>query len=315
MKRLFLLIFSLSLFALNSNAQKAADPKIEKVFLDKTDTTRKVYTIIYPPTLPWKGYLVLLPGFGEAAESVLPQTDLPSKFALSGILTIIPTFQDGVLSLGVDQISQQTLNEIINDVKSKHKVNDLNFYIGGFSIGGSTAIKYAQNVSAKPTAVFAIDPPLDFERFYNSAKRDIRLSKEGEASQENVYMIDRLEKETGGSPSTHLSQYYAISPYSFTDIEQTEVKKLVNVPLRIYTEPDINWWLAQRGSDFTSMNATEASAMINELNRLGNKRAELITTQDKGYRKPDNRRHPHSWSIVDSEELVGWLLGWRKAAY
>ena len=27
--------------------------KIEKVFLDKNDTTRNCYTIIYPDSLPW----------------------------------------------------------------------------------------------------------------------------------------------------------------------------------------------------------------------------------------------------------------------
>jgi hypothetical protein len=48
--------------------------------------------------------------------------------------------------------------------------------------------------------------------------------------------------------------------------------------------------------------------MINELNRLGNTKATLITTQNKGFRKPDNRRHPHSWSIVDKKELIIWLL-------
>ena len=30
--------------------------KIEKVFLDKNDTTRNYYTIIYPDSLPWEGY-------------------------------------------------------------------------------------------------------------------------------------------------------------------------------------------------------------------------------------------------------------------
>jgi esterase/lipase len=308
MNRLFLIILTFSLFTINCNGQKVSNPKIEKVFLDKTDTTRNSYTIIYPSKPPWTGYLFLVPGFGETAENVLQQSDLPNKLALNGILTIIPTFQDGVLSLGVDSLSQQTFDRILKHVTSKHKLINQNFYVGGFSIGGSCAIKYAQNSIIKPIAVFAIDPPLDFERFYNSAKRDIRLSKESEASQENIYMIDRLEKETGGNPLTHLAQYYNISPYSFTDTTQTEIKKLINVPLRIYTEPDINWWLKQRGADFTSMNATECSAMINELNRLGNQNAELITTVNKGYRKPDNRRHPHSWSIVDNDEIIKWLL-------
>jgi len=308
MNRLFLIILTFSLFAINCNGQKASNPKMEKVFLDKTDTTKNFYTIIYPPKLPWTGYIFLIPGFGEAAENVLQQSDLTEKLALNGILTIIPTFQDGVLSFGVDSLSQQSFDRILKDVTAKHQLIDQKFYVGGFSIGGSCAIKYAEKATIKPTAVFAIDPPLDFERFYNSAKRDIRLSKDGEANQENVYMIDRLEKETGGNPATNLSEYYKISPYSYYDTTQTEIKKLLNIPLRIYTEPDINWWIKERGADFTSMNATECSAMINELNRLGNQNAALLTTQNKGYRKPDNRRHPHSWSIVDNDELIKWLL-------
>ena len=302
------MLLTFSLFAFNCNGQKATNPKIEKVYLEKADTTKNYYTIIYPPKLPWTGYIFLVPGFGETAENVLQQTDLPNKMALNGILTIIPTFQDGALSFGVDSLSQQSLGRILNDVISKHKLADKKFYLGGFSIGGSCAIKYAENSRIKPSAVFAIDPPLDFERFYNSAKRDIRLSKEDEANQENVYMINRLEKETGGNPSTHLAEYYKLSPYSFSDSTQTAIRKLSNMPLRIYTEPDINWWLKERGADFTSMNATECSAMINELNRLGNESAELITTQNKGYRKPQNKRHPHSWSIVDNDELIKWLL-------
>jgi hypothetical protein len=308
MNRLILIILTFSLFSIYCNGQKVSVTKIEKVFLDETDKTKNCYTIIYPPKLPWTGYIFLIPGFGETAENVLQQTDLPNKLALNGILTIIPTFQDGVLSFGVDSLSQQTFDKILKDVTSKNKLINQKFYVGGFSIGGSCSIKYAENAEIKPTAVFAIDPPLDFERFYNSAKRDIRLSKDNEANQENVYMIDRLEKETGGSPKTNLTEYYNISPYSFSDTTQSAIKKLIKMPLRIYTEPDINWWLKERGADFTSMNATECSAMINELNRLGNQSAELITTQNKGYRKPDNRRHPHSWSIVDNEKLIKWLL-------
>jgi hypothetical protein len=304
----FLVFLTLVFFVINCHGQKVSDLKIEKVFLDKTDSTRNCYTIIYPPKLPWTGYLFLVPGFGETAENVLQQTDLPKNLAQNGILTIIPTFQDGVLSFGVDSLSQQAFERVLKDVTSNHKLIEQKFYVGGFSIGGSCVIKYAENAAIKPTAIFAIDPPLDFERFYNSAKRNIRLSKENEANKESVYMVGRLEKETGGTPSTHLSEYYNISPYSFTDTTQRAIKNLIKIPLRIYTEPDINWWLAERGADFTSMNATECSAMINELNRLGNENAELIVTQNKGYRKPDNRRHPHSWSIVDNDELIKWLL-------
>lgn len=296
------------IFAINCNAQTAINPKIEKVDLDKTDTSKNCYTIIFPQNRPWKGYIFLVPGFGETAENVLQQSELPKKLAQNRILTIIPTFQDGVLSFGVDSLSQQTFDNILKDVISKHKLTDQKFYVGGFSIGGSCAIKYAENSMIKPTAVFAIDPSLDFERFYNSAKRDIRLSKNNKANQENIYMIERLEKETGGSPTTKLTEYYNLSPYSFSDTNQTAIKKIIHVPLRIYTEPDVDWWLKERNADLTNMNATECSAMINELNRLGNQNADLITTREKGYRKPDHKRHPHSWSIVDNDELINWLL-------
>jgi hypothetical protein len=282
--------------------------KIDKVYLDKNDSSKNCYTIIYPPKLPWKGYIVILPGFGQNADRVLEQTKLPKLTAQKGLLTIIPTLQEGVLSFGVDNPSQESLENIIQDVKSKHHLEGQNFYIGGFSIGGSAAIKYAQNSTVKPKAVFGIDPPLDFERFYNSSKRDIRLSIDKEPSQENVYMVKRIEEVFGGTPTTVLSNFHNISPYSFSDTTQSAVKKFGDIPLRIYSEPDVQWWLKERDADFTSINVTECSAFINELNRLGNDKAELILTEDRGYRKPNNSRHPHSWSIVDNDDLIRWLL-------
>ena len=302
MQRLKLTIFTLIILT-NSFGQK-----IEKVFLDKNDSSKNCYTIIYPPKLPWTGYIFIIPGFGETAERVLEQTDLPKLTAKSGLLTIIPTFQDGVLSFGIDNLSQQSFNNIIIDVREKHKLTDLDYYVGGFSIGGSTAIKFAENESLKPKAIFAIDPPLDLERYYNSSKREVRLSVNKIPDEERVYMIERLEKEMGGSPKIALKNYYKTSPYSFSDTTQTAIKNIIKLPLRIYSEPDVNWWLKENAEDFTGMNVTECSAMINELNRLGNTKAELIVTQNKGYRRHDNSRHPHSWSIVNNNELIEWLL-------
>jgi len=61
MTRLLCMLLTFSLFIISSNAQTISDPKIEKFFLEKTDTTKSCYTIIYPPELPWKGYLFLVP--------------------------------------------------------------------------------------------------------------------------------------------------------------------------------------------------------------------------------------------------------------
>jgi hypothetical protein len=301
-------IMTFSLLSFGCVRQKVNNLKVEKVYLNNADTTKNHYTIIYPPNSFWTGYIFLIPGLGQTAENVIQQTELPEQLATKGILTIIPTFQDGTLSFGLDSLSQQSFNKILKDVTSKHKLNGKRFYVGGFSIGGSCAVKYAENPTIKPTAIFAIDPPLDFERVYNSSKREIRLSVNKTPDEERVYTIEKLKKEMGGSHKTALKNYYKISPYSFTDTTQTAIKNIINLPVRIYSEPDINWWLKENSEDFTGMNVTDCSAMINELNRLGNTKAELIITQNKGYRKPNNSKHPHSWSIVDNNELIEWLL-------
>jgi len=57
-----ILLIALTFFLTSVYGQKA-----DKIYLDKTDSTKNCYTIIYPPKLPWTGYIVLIPGFGETA--------------------------------------------------------------------------------------------------------------------------------------------------------------------------------------------------------------------------------------------------------
>ncbi len=307
MTRLIFTFLTFSILPLGCYAQKTTTLKTGKVFLD-IDTTKNFYTIIFPSKLPVKGYIFLLPGFSETAERVMQQSSLPGQLAKSGLLTIIPTLQNGVFSFGIDDSSQQSFNKIVTDVREKNKLTDQPFYLGGFSIGGSCILKYAEDADKKPNAVFAIDPPIDFEQMYNSNKRNLRLSVNTQPNGESVFLVKKIKEIMNGTPENSIANYHKVSPYSFSDTSQTAIKKLLNIPLRIYTEPDIHWWMKERGMDYTSMNSTFHSAMINELNRLGNGNATLITTQNKGYRKPGNSRHPHSWSIVDNGELIKWLL-------
>ena len=121
-------------------------------------------------------------------------------------------------------------------------------------------------------------------------------------------MIERIEKEMKGTPKNALENYYEISPYSVSDTTQRAVKTLINTPLMLISEPDIQWWLSQRGYDYFYINVTDHAAIVNELQRLGNEKAILVTTENKGYRKPNNERHPHSWSIAEPKALVNWLF-------
>ncbi len=152
-----------------------------------------------------------------------------------------------------------------------------------------------------------LTPPLDWERYYNGAKRVVRLSSPDEVNGEVFYMIDRIEKEMKGTPITALKNFYAHSPFSFSDTTQKAIKNLIKTPIMLISEPDIQWWLIERGYDYSYNNIMDHAAMINELQRLGNKNAILVTTTDKGYRKPNKMRHPHSWSIADSKQIIAWL--------
>lgn len=307
MTKFIFTFLALSIFTIGCSAQKRIHLKTEKVFLEN-DTTKNCYTIIFPSKSPVIGYIFLLPGYSETAERVMQQSSLPIRLAESGLLTIIPTLQDGVFSFGIDESSQQWLKKIIADVREKNNLTDQPFYLGGYSIGGSCVLKYAEDADKKPNALFAIDPPVDFEQMYHSSKRNIRLSVMTYPNEESVFLVQKIREIMNGTPENSISNYHNMSPYSFSDTSQTAIKKLLKTSIRIYTEPDIHWWMKERDMDFSSMNSTFQSAMINELNILGNENATLITTQHKGYRKPDNNRHPHSWSIVDGDELIKWLL-------
>ena len=123
------------------------------------------------------------------------------------------------------------------------------------------------------------------------------------------FVIDyALENDLGGSPEESLDAYINYSPYSYIADDGGNAKYYSNIAIRTYTEPDVNWWIANRGKDYYGMNSVDKAGLINQLRILGNDNAELITTTDKGYR-PNGGRHPHSWSIVDEKELVDWFLG------
>jgi hypothetical protein len=291
----------------------ASCQKIEIVYLDKNDSTRNMYIAVVPQNGQINSFMFLLDGFGSSSpQGLLIETDLPKYAAQQNILTIIPILKTGSLYFGSDTASQQSLKGLIELVAAKYKLIGKDFYIGGFSIGGTCVIKYSElaiqkNYPIKPKAVFAVDPPLDWQRDYNAAKRVVRLSKAGKVDGEVTYIIDRIKKEMGGTPETALENFYNNSPYSFSDTTQRAIKSLIKTPIMIISEPDINWWLSQRGYDYSYINVTDQAAMINELQRLGNSKAVLVTTTGKGYRQPNNMRHPHSWSIADPEQTIKWL--------
>jgi hypothetical protein len=306
MKLAFLLLINL-LLTIGAFAQKTTI-----TFRNPKDSTINYYMTVMPADPP-KGLLVLLPGFGGLPEDEYAETDIPKEAARQGVLTVIATLQQGFQSFYIDDTSQQTLSDIIREVQTKHKLAGKKLYVGGFSLGGSGAVRYAELAAVStdlppPAAIFAVDPPLDFVRLYDSMQKVKRQSKAKVAVNEANFFTERMRQEFGGEPTTHLKEYVARSPYCHSDTNRRNATLLKNMPIRLISEPDIDWQMTERNRDLYDMNTLDCVALITYLRSVGNANAVYVQTSGKGYRKQQKVRNPHSWSIADPKATVAWLL-------
>ena len=267
------------------------------------------YYLTVVPSGEIRGLIVLLPGFGTAPERFLYEIKLDSIAPQLGLMVLVPSPQ-GWGTHYLDDASIDTLHVMIQEVTREHKLAGKKFVIGGFSIGGTGALRFAEQVLEGRFATymtlagaFAVDSPLDFERLWFSFEREVQRGR----SQEAEHFLNALRDALGGSPEHHVQQYLRHSPFLASWKDGGEARFLKDIPLRLSVEPDSLWWKANGWLEYQHQNAHDLDRVFRLLRDLGNERVELIKTTDRGYRK-DGRRHPHSWSIVDERELLDWAL-------
>jgi len=300
---------SLLLWTLTSSAQTAP---IETTLRNPNDSLVNHYLTLKPQGMP-KGLLLLLPGYGEYPALALLESDIANQAAARGLFVVVATLQEGPSSLCFDERSQATLDGLIPELAAKYDLKGKKFYLGGMSIGGSGVVKYAERAYSssslvRPNAVFAIDPPLDLIRFCQSLAMIQKYSRAEPAINEANFFLDRFRKEFKGDVQSQRQVYLDQSPFCYGDTTLSAIRPLVNVPIRLIAEPDIDWYLKERGTNYYNLNSLDCSAMISYLRALGSTKAELVVTSGRGYRKQTGKRHPHSWSIAHSKQTVDWLL-------
>jgi hypothetical protein len=214
-----------------------------------------------------------------------------------------------------DESAYTQLDGYLHKAIVEHGLPADRLLFGGMSLAGTRAMKFAiwclegkSAHSIRPKAVTVCDAPLDFVRFWKALDRSKRLQINPIAANEAAWVTAVLERNLDGTPKERPEAYQDYSPYSHDTDNGGRAALLKDTPFRAYTEPDVQWWMDNRGNDYYSMNALDAAAVVNQLRISGNKKAELVLTSGKGVR-PNGTRHPHSWSIVDNGELVEWLLG------
>ncbi len=281
------------------------------VYRDAADSTRNCYLKVIPDG-EVKGLVV-------RDYSSLPDTAKASPFQFTdlmverGWLVLYTVTTTSFPDLGYHDTSMALLDEMIHEVLEEHDIDRRHIVIGGISSSGTRALRFAQwceqgksTHGHRIAAVFAVDPPLDLERFYRSSERIMARGVERSARWEAELMLRTLPQHLGGPPDRVPDAYVEASVYSRGAPMGGNARWYVDVPIRLYHEPDIDWWLNERAADYYDFNSIDIAGFVQQVRDLGGSRIELISTSGKGF-GPDGQRKPHSWTIVDETELVSWI--------
>lgn len=268
------------------------------------------YYLAYAPEEKPKGILLLLPGFNQLAESIEQETQLPFTVAEAGWLVL--AHGGGQTLLATDSIRQR-FNRVLQHAQQQYMLPaDLPLVVGGFSAGGTLALRFAEYAAEKPAevpfpieGVFSLDGPVDllYLEKYFQRELDREFSDVGMAE---AQYIQALFRQQLGNPAENKAAYEALSPFLVSKTETGNERYLKDVAVRVYHDLDVAWQLEQRRRSAYDMNFLNASELIARLRLLNNKRAEFMQSLDTGYRS-SGEKHPHSWSIVGVPEMVKWL--------
>jgi hypothetical protein len=318
----------------NGNFLDLDDPylvRLQKVKVNIPDSTtlylfdKEAGSLFYyclPPAVTTKAALVLFPSTGESAENVISANKQLIQQAYGEHILVMVMSINYNKSLESDPAAFAYINQALTHAAQQYHIPTANFILAGLSLGGENSLQYTEmsrnpafTTSIRPLAVIGVDPPVDMADLYTRAQEEIAIYTRDTtqltpgrwaALNEDRFIINYFNQVYGGSPLQARERYIAGSSFTLHHQEGGNARYLLDVPVRIYCDPDINWQMEQRSRDYYHMNAASLSAMVNFLQINGNTRAQFISALGKGYRV-DGQRHPHSWSIVDPQECLVWI--------
>ena len=302
----------IALSVLLSLALTAAQAQtIKKIIVNERDSISGYYLAVEPASHRIASVLILLPGFADRAEAVFPETGLDDAAYRQDILVVAVS---GSSKLYVDADLLPKLNLVFQDVVKRYRVEPEQFVLGGFSAGGTIALRYAElckespaDYPINPKGVFTIDSPVDLFELWAYFDREIakNFSEVGVAE---ARFVQQLMTQEHGIPTKNRNKYQQLTPFYRDLTEPGNERHLRNTAVRMYHEVNINWYLHERRRSAFDGNFSASSEMINRLLLLGNQKAEFVQSDRKGIRS-NGTRHPHSWSIVNEAECIQWIKG------
>jgi len=293
------------------NFEKITLKKIDEhnLYVNDEDANSLHYYIQYPKEKV-KGAVILMPASGETTEAVIQQISLNEKTYGNNIAIIIPSINWGT----DDRVPEiDVLNTIFKNLVEQKQFPKNNFVLGGLSNGGIIALTYVQKsiqnpeqTYLKPAGILAIDTPLDKIRLYQYCEREINRNFSEAGMAEAKWMLDYYQNLYGGTPTQVPEKYIESSIYSFGVKNGGNALYFKNMPILMFSDLDTDWLINERHRDIYDWNGIDIVAFINQLKLLGNNNANVIISQGKGFRL-DGSKHPHSWSIMDTNKSFDWL--------
>ncbi len=303
---------------LSYNSSKIVD--IENIYQGDGESNSLFYYTLVPKKI--KAILVLFPSSFESCESVLSCNKfLIQKCFERGIMTVVISINFN-RSLSMDKFTFEFINTTFTEITTKFNTPKDKYILCGLSLGGMNALRYTEmsqdsnyNTSIKPIAVVGVDPPVDEMGLYKRALDEVNLYQADSSNlntgqlnalAEGKMIVNDYNQMYGGSPEINAQEYIKHSPFTRSEIDGGNAKYLLNIHIKIYCDPDIDWHLKNRSRDYYHINAADQTALINFLLLKGNKNVEFKSSIGKGVRI-DGTRHPHSWSIIDTENCITWI--------
>ncbi len=299
---------SIAFFLLLTVAQAQT---IKRVVVNERDSISGYYLAIEPASHRIASVLVLLPGFAESAAAVFPETKLDNVAYTNDILVVAVGAGS---KLYVDAQLLPELNLVFQDIVKRYRVRPDQFVLGGFSAGGTVALRYAElckespaDYPIQPKGVLTIDSPIDLFELWAYCDREIAKNF-AEVGVSEARFVQQLMTREHGTPTDHIDEYKKLTPFYRDLTEPGNERHLRNTAVRVYHDVDINWYLRERRRSAFDANFAASSEFINRLLLVGNQKAEFIQSDRKGVRS-NGTRHPHSWSIVNETECIRWIKG------
>lgn len=307
MKRISILILAL-LFLISCNKSNHRDKNENLSTVEYQQISNLEYDLYKPKGKP-SAVLVLFGGYPEVADDIKREFKVLEKAKSNNIAVVFSNYNQ---KLWFEENELKKLAEQLQQIFTDHKLPNNNVHFGGFSSGGNVALLIGNFLTVNeefglgPKGIFVVDSPIDLVALYNSAQKNINRNFSEVSVQEGHFIVEKLGNELG-SPIKDLKKYEKHSVFTSITENIENIKNLKNTKIRMYSEPDTLWWKENRMADYEQLNAFYLKKLAKKLIHENFSKVEYITTENRGYRS-NGEKHPHSWSIVQPNDLIDWVL-------